>query len=376
MLSSSIMDDKCEVNLESQPINRFVLDKPTNSYIYSSASKGTAESYKIQETRLLREEEFYRYDEIDSEIKNLDVESLKYTPKLKEKILHLMESFEVRINVLTTEKSIEGLLLLPYASLCQIRVPYDFGDDLDGLLDPSSKRKTIAEAKSTANKYTNVYSPVTEFRKRVIKIMNNYVNDDKNDVDSRTLLTEAVRSSLTPELFLVRLIENRRSVYTYSRLVEKVLARLSPEDRKFFKSDRNVDEFLDSLDNLASDNLPSTFFESMGKFMNVKEIIRAGDSSDGLREATMVKLYDYGEEFVKLIRQYNTDFTAEQQLILYRYHWIKTWYNALRQHYVNRQGASDPEPEVLRSLMSVQEMFKGKNSELKVLEKILESRKE
>lgn len=89
----------------------------------------------------------------------------------------------------------------------------------------------------------------------------------------------------------------------------------------------------------------------------------------------MTKLYDYGEEFRKFISQYRTNFTAEQQLVLYNYQWIKTWFTALRQLYVNRQGASDPEPEVLKNLMSVQDMFEMEQGDLKFVEKIMTSRK-
>lgn len=73
------MDDTIEVNLELEPIDRFVIDAITNSDIYRSASEGTAESYKTQERQLAPQEEFYKYQQIDSRVKNLDVEGLKYT---------------------------------------------------------------------------------------------------------------------------------------------------------------------------------------------------------------------------------------------------------------------------------------------------------
>lgn len=192
----------------------------------------------------------------------------------------MLSGFNLRLHVLKTDRAIEALLLLPYERLCQVLVKGEVEHEAVAIRDPYLDE--ILEGPNLIDgKRNNLSVPLVQFRMKVIKLLGNYIIYDKNNEEMKRKIMKVARSFLTPEVHLITMIENRRSAYTYTRVREKILAKLSAEDRKYFDSGRNLNDFLKSLDNLVLDNLSNTYFQNMKKFMDLDEIIRTGDEGDG-----------------------------------------------------------------------------------------------
>lgn len=386
--SSLRMDDKSTsstksniVDLEREDIDprRFYWDHVSESYLYTRAMKPAKYSSSNEARQLVTAEEFYSLENVRNSAKLLDVEKTKFTPKLAKDIIQILERYGVnhRLELNMSDANQARLLDAQYLAICQIRMdPHrkDWYDEVYREMMIMAHEENSKLLLDTAVENENQISEKVEFRRKVLLLLEDTAVYDRTDPSRVQRFKALINKSETPERMLGIVIEQIRSVHIYTTIRDIVVSKLTSDEQAIFGSNLSYKSFMKNLKELHDLNGAIDFCEKMIPLINPDNVwnltLRHQDDPEELGKA----IFKYAREFRDTVRFYDSVYTKEEQLTLYRYESVKTLERALTALFDGLTGVPREKPQVLEEVMTLPDMLAKNDGCLKKLEDIVDAK--